>query len=55
MLRAIDGYVGLGLTKLALQLAPHVFVRPSELRRAEWGEIDLEGALWTIPPSLPGA
>ena len=49
MLRAIDGYVGLGLTKLALQLAPHVFVRPSELRRAEWGEIDLEGALWTIP------
>ena len=49
MLRAIDGYVGLGLTRLALQLAPHVFVRPSELRRAEWGEIDLEGALWTIP------
>jgi len=49
MLRAIDGYIGLGLTKLALQLAPHVFVRPSELRRAEWGEIDLEGALWTIP------
>lgn len=49
MLRAIDGYVGLGLTKLALQLAPHVFVRPSELRCAEWGEIDLEGALWTIP------
>jgi integrase len=49
MLRAIDGYVGLGLTKLALQLAPHVFVRPSELRYAEWGEIDLDGALWTIP------
>jgi integrase len=49
MLRAIDGYVGLGLTKLALQLAPHVFVRPSELRCAEWGEIDLDGALWTIP------
>ncbi len=49
MLRAIDGYVGLGLTKLALQLAPHVFVRPSELRSAAWGEIDLDGALWTIP------
>ena len=49
MLRAIDGYIGLGLTKLALQLAPHVFVRPSELRCAEWGEIDLEEALWTIP------
>jgi integrase len=49
MLRAIDGYAGLGLTKLALQLAPHVFVRPSELRRAEWSEIDMDGALWTIP------
>jgi integrase len=49
MLRAIDGYVGLGLTKLALQLAPHVFVRPGELRHAEWSEIDLDGALWVIP------
>jgi len=49
LLRAIDGYEGLGLTKLALQIAPHVFVRPGELRHAEWGEIDLEGALWIIP------
>jgi integrase len=32
-----------------LQLAPHVFVRPGELRHAEWEEIDLEGALWIIP------
>jgi integrase len=49
LLRAIDGYVGQGLTKFALQLAPHVFVRPGELRHAEWSELDLEGALWTIP------
>lgn len=49
LLRAIDGYEGLGLTKLALQIAPHVFVRPGELRHAEWGEFDLEGALWIIP------
>ena len=49
LLRAIDGYEGQGLTKLALQLAPHVFVRPGELRHAGWGEIDLEGALWVIP------
>ena len=49
LLRAIDGYEGQGLTKLAMQLAPHVFVRPGELRHAEWGEIDLDGALWTIP------
>ena len=49
LLRAIDGYEGQGLTKLALQLAPHVFVRPGELRHAEWEEFDLEGALWVIP------
>lgn len=49
LLRAIDGYEGSGITKLALQVAPHVFVRPGELRHAEWSEIDLEGALWVIP------
>ena len=49
LLRTIDDYEGSGITKLALQLAPHVFVRPGELRHAEWSEIDLVGALWTIP------
>jgi integrase len=49
LLRAIDGYEGQPITKLAMQLAPHVFVRPGELRHAEWNEIDLDGALWTIP------
>lgn len=49
LLRAIDGYEGSGITKLALQIAPHVFVRPGELRHAEWCEIDLDGALWIIP------
>lgn len=49
LLRAIDGYESMGLTRLALQLAPHVFVRPGELRQARWEEIDLDGALWTIP------
>lgn len=48
LLRSIDGYEGSGITKLALQLAPHVFVRPGELRHAEWSEIDLEQALWII-------
>ena len=51
LLRAIDGYEGQGYTKMALQLAPHVFVRPGELRHAEWGEFDLEGAVWSIPAS----
>lgn len=32
-----------------MQLAPHVFVRPGELRHADWSEIDLDGALWVIP------
>ena len=49
LLRAIDGYEGQGFTKLAMQLAPHVFVRPGELRHAEWSEIDLDSALWIIP------
>jgi integrase len=51
LLRAIEGYEGQGYTKLALQIAPHVFVRPGELRHLEWHEIDLERALWTIPAS----
>lgn len=49
LLRAIDGYEGQFVTKLAMQLAPHVFVRPGEMRHAEWSEIDLEAGLWTIP------
>lgn len=49
LLRAIDSYDGQPLTRLALQLTPHVFVRPGELRRAEWPEFDLEAAVWTIP------
>lgn len=51
LLRAIDGYDGQPVTKIAMQLAPHVFVRPGELRHAEWCEFDLAGALWTIPAS----
>ena len=49
LLRAIDGYEGQGVTSHALKLAPHVFVRPGELRHAEWSEIDFDAAVWTIP------
>jgi integrase len=49
LLRAIDGYQGFGYAKLAMQIAPHVFVRPGELRHAEWTKIDLDAAVWTIP------
>ena len=49
LLRAIDGFDGQPTTHWALRLAPHVFVRPGELRMAEWAEIDLEKAIWRIP------
>ncbi len=49
LLRAIDAYHGSLPTKIALQLAPLTFVRPGELRNAEWSEIDLEAAEWNIP------
>lgn len=49
LLRAIDGYEGHLITICALRLAPLVFVRPGELRQAEWQEIDFERAEWKIP------
>lgn len=49
LLRAIDGYEGTPVSKSALKLAPLVFVRPGELRHAEWIEIDLDTAEWRIP------
>jgi integrase len=51
LLRAIDGYDGQPTTGVALRLAPYVFVRPTELRAAEWSEItlDSEQPEWRIP------
>jgi len=49
LMRAIDGYTGHPVTALALKLAPLVFVRPGELRAAEWAEFDLLAAEWRIP------
>ena len=49
LLRAIDGYSGSYVVKLALQLSPLVFVRPGELRHMEWSEVDFDEALWSIP------
>ncbi|HET8701363.1 MAG TPA: integrase arm-type DNA-binding domain-containing protein [Nitrococcus sp.] len=51
LLRAIRGYQGSPVTRAALHLAPLVFVRPGELCRAEWAEIDLDGAEWRLPPA----
>jgi len=49
LLRAIDGYDGALATKCALRLAPLTFVRPGELRKAEWTEFDLDKGEWRIP------
>jgi integrase len=49
LMRAINGYSGSFVTACALKLAPLVFVRPGELRHAEWSEFDLDNAEWRIP------
>ncbi len=49
LLRDIDAYEGGFVTRCALKLSPLLFVRPGELRRAEWSEIDLEAMEWRIP------
>ena len=48
LLRAIDGYQGSMVARCALRLAPLVFVRPGELRAAQWSEINLDRAEWSI-------
>jgi integrase len=50
LMRGIDDYQGHVFTQLALKLAPHLFVRPGELRKAEWDEFDFNEKVWRIPP-----
>jgi integrase len=49
LLNAIEGYTGSFWVKHALLLLAHTFVRPSELREAKWGELDLDGRTWSVP------
>jgi integrase len=49
LLRAIEGHEGQPAVRHGLRLLPHVFVRPGELRLAQWQEFDLETRRWTIP------
>jgi integrase len=49
LLLAINGYSGSHVTRCALTLAPLLFVRPGELRKAEWPEFDLDAEQWIIP------
>ncbi len=49
LLEKIDNYKGRALTRLALELNLHVFLRSSELRFARWEEFDLKSCIWTVP------
>ncbi len=46
ILRDMDGYEGTFVVKSALRLAPLFFVRPGELRKAEWADVDIDAAEW---------
>lgn len=48
-LRAIDDYGGSPAVKIAMELSPHVFLRPGELRWGRWEEIDWENGIWAVP------
>ena len=50
LLQDIDHYEGSAITRYALRIAPLVFVRPRELRHAQWKDIDLEQGLWSYTP-----
>jgi integrase len=49
LLRACERYAATPVVRAALKLAPMLLLRPGELRFAEWPEIDLDAALWTVP------
>lgn len=49
LLRSIDSYSGHAITRLAMQVSPHVMARPGEIRKSTWSEFDLEKAVWKIP------
>lgn len=50
LLRSIEAYQGSHIVRCALRLLPYVFVRPGELRNAEWTEFNFKAAEWRIPP-----
>lgn len=49
LMRSIDAYAGQPMTRAALALSALLFQRPGNIRAMAWDELDLEGALWTIP------
>ena len=55
ILRALDSYEGTLVVRCALRLAPLVFVRPGELRHAQWADIDLDAAEWQYMVTKTGS
>nr|WP_319483735.1 integrase arm-type DNA-binding domain-containing protein [uncultured Cohaesibacter sp.] len=49
LLLAIDNYPGNPISRIALQIVPHIMARPGEFRKAHWSEFDLDAAIWKIP------
>jgi len=49
LMRAIQSFEGSFVVQQALQFQPYVFVRPGELRHAEWCEVDMDADTWVIP------
>lgn len=49
LMRATEGYTGHAITLYALRLSVHLFVRPGELRQAEWAEFDFDRSVWNLP------
>lgn len=49
LLRDIDSFEGTHIVSCAVKLAPLLFVRPGELRKAKWKDIDLEKSVWLLP------
>ncbi|HUW00236.1 MAG TPA: integrase arm-type DNA-binding domain-containing protein [Gallionella sp.] len=46
LMRDIEGYQGSFIVRCAFRLSPLLFVRPGELRKMEWADVDLDAAQW---------
>ena len=49
LMRNVSAYEGHPVTRAALAVSALLFQRPGNMRSMEWAEVDLDGALWTIP------
>lgn len=50
LLGRVKAYTGSPVTRIAVEMLLHTFVRTAELRGAMWAEFDLDELVWSIPP-----